>query len=101
MPRLPFDRSRLQQYSRPIVDFVAALVEHEEASGETDEQFASRLGVSVHLWRKTRDGSVPLGLKLWAAGCELVSYQLANSAQAAILERVKERWPKRSEGDAA
>ena len=100
MPRLPFDPSRLRQYPQPMSDLVAALVQRQEGSGEIDTGFAERLGVSVHLWRKTRSGSVPLGWKLWSGGAELVSYQLGNAAQAAIMERTKRRWPKRN-GQAA
>lgn len=101
MPRHPFDRKRLARYPKAMVDFVAALVEREETTRETDEQFAARLGVSVHLWRHTRDGRVPLGLKLWAAGADIAGYQLATAAHSALMERAKERWPERKEGSAA
>ncbi len=89
--RSRFDPTRLP-YPQPEIDFIAAL---DRVQGEqTDKDFARGIGVSLTLWRKTRNGGKRLSFRLLSAGEDLVSHKIFEAAKAALMERASRRGVK-------
>jgi len=95
--RPPFTPDRLAHRPDGEREFISALARYQDAQGATDHAFAARLGVSVALWRQTRSGRMPLGLKLFGAGLPFIPSDAVNAGWAALVERARHRGDGQSE----